>query len=272
MIRLKFFFLAFFGCFLLAAMPLHAGSAPADSSKLDLGALGPSTGKPVKKNVEHTYTQITYDNLYRLAWSYGAYGPDDIDALNIYLMVTECNLYKKFFANEFEWEKIRIATRDYLKNNKTKVPRYYEYVQPIFLGRYDYSLQGFPIIDAESFKGQKNFQFASFRGGSTLCGVFSFDFARYPSTGVLTVDSPMNFSFVRVPLKLAQKYVEWRAKQGLGDADNRQAYIRYRIRVDDYNGIRTFEGFNAFNFSGRLLRIDVFADQDLLLPLYNQLF
>jgi len=247
----------------------------ADASKSaapDIGALGPSASAAPKKVVEHTYTQMTYANLYKLAWSYDAYSVDNVEALNTYLMISECTLYKKFFQNEFEWEKVKIATKDFLKNNKDTVPRYYEYVQPIFMGRYDYALQGFPLVKAEDFKGQKNLQFANFRNGETDCGKYSFNFNNYPSTGVLSLSSPLNLSFIRVPLKLAQKYIEWRNKQGNYDDEKRQAYIRYRIRVDAYEGMKAFTGMKSFNFKGKLMRIDVFADEEMLLPLYNQVF
>lgn len=249
--------------------------APATKdTKLDLEALGPSTpGGIPRRIVENTYTQVTYENLYKLAWSYDAFSAANEEALNVYLIITECNLYNKFFENEFEWEKIKVATREFIGANKNKIPRYYEYVQPIYMGRYDYSLQGFPILDAKEFKGQKNLQFANYQGGDTSCGRFNLDNVKYPSTGVLSISSPLNLSFIRVPLNLAQQYIEWRSKQGNLNEVKRQAYIRYRIRIDDYDGIKQYSaGVNAFNFQGKLMRLDVFADKDLMLPLYNQVF
>lgn len=249
-----------------------ATSTNTQTPKLDLGALGPSS-TDTKKMVETTYTQMTYENLYKLAWSYDAYSTGDEDALNTYLIITECNLYNKFFQNEFEWEKIKIATREYISANKNKVPRYYEYVQPMFLGRYDYSLQGFPILESKDFKGQKNLQFANYDAGDTSCGRFSLSNTTYPSTGVVTISSPLNLPFIRVPLNLAEKYIEWRSKQKDLDETKRQAFIRYRIRIDGYDGIKQFSaGLSAFGYHGKLMRLDVFADKDLMLPLYNQVF
>lgn len=260
------------GLFLINGSVASATSSP--SARPDIGALGPSASKPQKRVIDHTYMQMTYSNLYKLVWAHDAFTVENVEALNAFLSITECNLYKKFFHNEFEWEKIRIATKEYLKNTQTKTPRYYEYVQPIFMGRYDYALQGFPIVNADNFKGQKNFQFASYRNGETECGNMDFDYTKYPGTGVLSVASPLNLSFIRVPIKLAQKYIEWRSKQDFEEEDNkRQAYIRYRIRIDAYEGIKQFKAASdSYSFRGKLMRIDVFADQEMLLPLYNQVF
>ena len=281
------FFLSFIVLFVFFSMPVLASGQPEatprqeavvetdqNDGKLDIGALGPSGSKPKpKKAIEHTYLQVTYDNLYKLAWSYDAFALTNDDAVNTYLMITECTLYTKFFQNEFEWEKIKIAAREFLKKNKSNVTRYYEYVQPIEMGRYDYNLQGFPIIAAQDFRAQKNLQFASFSVGTTTCQNFNIDGIQYPGTGVLMLNSPLNMSFIRVPTPLAQKYVEWRNRNGLYNDDKRQAYIRYRIRIDGYEGIKMFAmGLNSFAFRGKLMRIDVFADQEMLLPLYNQVF
>lgn len=270
----KFFPLFVAAIILLNPMISFAAENNAPAIPVDIGALGPAVvpAVPNKKVIEATYTQMTYDNLYKLAWSYDAFSPSNEEALNTYLIITECNLYNKFFQNEFEWEKIKTATKQYIEANKTKVARYYEYVQPIFMGRYDYSLQGFPIVDAKEFKGQRNFQFASFISGDTTCGHFNINNITYPSTGVVTINSPLNLTFIRVPLSLAEKYIDWRSKQGVADEGKRQAYIRYRIRIDGYDGTKAYADLNAFNFSGKLMRLDVFADKELMLPLYNQVF
>jgi Domain of unknown function (DUF4852) len=255
-----FICLVFTGFLFFSVPNSFATSAPAQSPKIDMGALVPSSPNAAKKQVDRTYTQITYSNLYKLVWSYDAYSVDDVDALNTYLMITECALYNKYFQNEFEWEKIKNATKKFLKNNKGKAPKY--------------SLQGFPILDSDkNFKSQKNFEFARFNTGETSCGGFDVGAMKYPGTGVLTISSPLNLTFIRVPINLAQKYIEWRDRQGIITDKDRQAYIRYRIRVDGYDGIKMFSlGVNAFGFNGKLLRLDVFADREMLLPLYNQVF
>jgi hypothetical protein len=266
----KYHLLTFAFIFVLNSSLAFASSG--SNQKIDMGALGPSTPQTAKK-VERVYEQMTYAALTKLAWSYGAYRAGNSEDLNAYIIITECNLYNKFFSNEFEWEKIRGVTKEFLEKNKDKVSRYYEYVQPVILERYDSSLQGFPIVDADkNLLGQKNLQFANFRYGLTPCGGYDLGDGNYPSTAVLALSSPLTLTFVRVPKELAQRYLGWRESQGIATSDKRQAYIRYRIRIDGYEGIKSFEGMNSFSFRGKLMRLDVFADQEMMLPLYNQLF
>ncbi len=248
-------------------------SAQSEQSKEDddVSGLLPQNQQIVQE-VGPSYTSMTYANLFRLAWALGGYDNADKDALDNYLKVTECNLYQKYYNNEFEWEKIRQAAKDYLDKHGQKKEPYFEYIQPLLLGRYDNALEGFPLQSAADYLSLKTLQIADFKTGYTSCGQFNIDAMKYPSAGILNLISPLSFTFVRVPKKVAEQYISWRAEQGYSDGNERLAYIRYRVRVDSLVGKRKVEGGNSYIFNGRLMQIDVFADKEMLMPLYNQLF
>ncbi len=239
------------------------------------GLLPPSSAvknNTIKENVGPTYLQMTYPNLFRLAWSFNLYQPTDKDALDSYLMVTECNLYKKYYKNEFEWDKIRKAAIEYFqKYNKSKAA-YYEYVQPLDLARYDPDLQGFPLEHADKYMLLKFLEMVNYEVGGTDCGKLAIDSKKYPGSAVVNIISPLSLTFIRVPKDVAEAYVNWRSTQGfVGDAA-RQAYIRYRVRIDNAVGISGVDRVHSYVFNGRLMRIDVFADKEMMMPLYNQIF
>lgn len=265
--RIKFSFVPFM--LLLAVCTFWAAPVYAANADKDLGALLPDSAD---KQIGPVYLQMTYPNLFRLAWAMGAYKTSDKEALDSYLKVTECTLYKKFFNNEFEWEKIRKAATIYLDTYGKQVSMYYEYIQPLLLGRYDDSLQGFPLERAADYISLKTLQVANFKPGETTCGLLPVDPYKYPAGAAVNIISPLSLTFVRVPKNIAEEYIAWRAKQGLTNADKRQAYIKYRVRIDGLNGKQKVAGGNSFIFSGRLMQVDVFADKEMLMPIYNQLF
>ncbi len=248
--------------------------AYSQDAKGDIGGLLPqeSNANRTVEKAPPTYFQMNYANLFRLGLAWGMYKADDKDALDNYLKISECTLYNKFYRNEFEWEKIRKAARVYLDTYNKDVPMYYEYVQPLKLGRYDVALQGFPLEKAKDYMTLKTLQIANFKSGDTPCGLYGVDSSKYPSAGILNIISPLSLTFVRVPKELAERYIAWRAEQGLTNGNDRQAYIRYRVRIDTLDGKEKISGGYTYIFSGRLMQIDVFADKDLLMPLYNQLF
>lgn len=257
-----------------AVAPSAQGAIPSVSGLEGLVPEGPKAKVKMKgqNNSGPVYLQMTYPNLFRLAWVSGVYDLDDPDALDNYLKISECTLYKKYFKNEFEWEKIRKAARSYLDTHGRNVSKYYEYSQPLYLGRYDNQLQGFPLENADHFLSLKTLQIANFKVGQTDCGQLSVDAYKYPSAAVVNIISPLSLTFIRVPKDLAQHYIEWRSQRGLANGDSRQAYIKYRVRVDRFVKIDKINGSLSYVFEGRLMQIDVFADEEMMMPLYNQLF
>lgn len=262
-------FLLIFSSAALLSNPVHAGSSTNSSS--GIGALVPDA-KSQNKTSSPEYQQVTYANLYRLAWAMNIYKFSDTVALDNFLKISECKLYQNFYNNEFEWERIRKATREYFEKYDGKTSMYYEYVQPILLGRYDTSLQGFPVQESEKYAALKTLQLANYRNGDTSCGRVNLDRYKYPSSALLNIISPLSLTFIRVPKELAEEYIEWRGKEGVEKGYGRQAFIRFRVRVDSYGGMHPSSGGNEFIFNGRLMQIDVFADMDMLMPLYNQIF
>jgi hypothetical protein len=256
---------------LLSFLILSAPSAHSADAQSDLGSLLPDA-QSQKKQTGPDYLQMTYANLFRLAYALHVYKPSDTDALDSFLKISECKLYKNFYSNEFEWDKIRKATQTYFEKYDGQTSMYYEYVQPLMLGRYDPSLQGFPLQDAEEYVSLKALQLANFKVGDTPCGPLNVDAYKYPPSAAVNIISPLSLTFIRVSKELAEEYVAWRNKQGLSKSPVRQAYIRYRVRVDNYAGMQKVANGNAFIFNGRLMQVDVFADKEMLMPLYNQLF
>ena len=79
-------------------LPALAQDAP-PSFEIE-GLIPNQSPKTQEKVVERTYSQVTYDGLYKLAWSYGAFDLENLEHLNTYLKITECNLYMKFYQKK----------------------------------------------------------------------------------------------------------------------------------------------------------------------------
>ena len=94
-----------------------------------------------------TYSPFTFSNNTRLYWLLHVYNTDNDDLIDNYLKATECDLFTRFFLNEFEWRKVRQATRTYLDKYKHTFPRRFEYIQPLSLDRYNFDLKGFPLSE-----------------------------------------------------------------------------------------------------------------------------
>lgn len=222
---------------------------------------------------DEVYNSMTFKKLYNLAWSEAAFTTKNTDAVDTYLRVMECKLYKKYKNDEFEWKKIRTATSSYLQAYTGDAPKKYEFIQPLNLAQYDFNLGGFPIVDKKSYAGIYNLEFARFDTPENECGAIRLS-DDYPRAAIIRLNSPLSLEFIRVPEEVAKEYVNYLEANFKGGAANRNAYIRYRIEIEGFLKLNRSKGISAgyFMFTGDLKRIDVYADKDMMLPLYTQEF
>ena len=220
-----------------------------------------------------SYVQPSYANLARTLWSLNFHSIENDTAIDDFLMISECGLYERFFKNEFEWKKIREATRDYLSKHKSSFPRRYEYVQPLMLDRYDFSLKGFSLMKGSDFKSSDRLEMATNLKNKDQCQGLKYDYIKgYPSNMMVILKQPFKLSFVRVNEDLAKEYLKILADREININQGRPAYMRFRIRFDRYVGTEVVGQREYAILGGALETIEVFADRDLMFKLYEQAF
>ena len=224
-----------------------------------------------KTKLIQNYTSVSYDNLARTLWAMNVHALDDDFMVDNFLRITECNLYNKFFMNEFEWEKIRDATRKYLMKYKEDFPRRYEYVQPLFLDRYDFALKGFSLMKDSAFHQSTRIEFASNVYMKSKCGNEALRHVQgYPDSAILTTSRPFKLTFIRVNEALAKEYLSFVKGRYNDPKHGRPAYMRIRIRLDQHlPDVYIAQGVNS-NYGGVIETIEIFADRDMMFKLYEQ--
>lgn len=245
-------------------------------SDASIAAAATSAVAPSSKSTSHettlTYAPTSFENNTKLAWALGAYKPSDVVAVNRFLQITECNLYKKFFQNEFEWAKILKNTQSYLSNYGSSVPRFYQFVQPISLKRYDFKLKGFPLEDNSVYAPTYVLQVSDDRHEVNSCGMKFDPEPKFPNAAVLNIASPFALSFLHVPEEIAREYLSFLNQQKNLKSAERPAFMRFQIEISQLLRLETINNTPYYVFRGKLIRLDAFADKELLLPLYTQKF
>lgn len=234
----------------------------------------PSLGeRPAAEKTEliQDYVSITYDNLARTLWAMNVHALDDDLMVDNFLRITECNLYNKFFMNEFEWEKIRDATRKYLMKYKEDFPRRYEYIQPLYLDRYDFALKGFELMKDSAFIQSTRLEMAANVYYKSKCGGEAIRHVQgYPDSVVLTTRRPFKLSFIRVNEALAKEYLAFVKGRYNDPKRGRPAFMRIRVRLDQHLPDLQISQGTYSNYGGVIETIEVFADRDLMFKLYEQ--
>ena len=94
-----------------------------------------------KRNI--IYERPNNKTLSQLYWRMLKMDPEDDQAVDFFMMINECDLYRDYYTNEFEWISIRDAARIFLLENRKDFPIHFEFVQPLRFAEYNLETKEF---------------------------------------------------------------------------------------------------------------------------------
>lgn len=221
---------------------------------------GPGAKKPDnnpnKAPSRYIYETPTVKALSHLYWAVNMYKVHDDEAVDEFMRINECEIYKNFQSDEVEWQDVRDATREFLRENKEEFPTRFEFIMPLKLGDYKEKREAFEI--------QKKYQITSARRFELIASDFrtSLQCTRdhsivngYPRALVLEFSRPFNLVYVPVEKDSALDYIkrqrnymkktfEERAQSKALMYDLRNAYLVIKVKIFTYGkvlGLNNYE-------------------------------
>ncbi len=216
---------------------------------------------------ESKYVDPTYQNLAKLYWALGILDVNNAKLIDNFIAITECEMYKTYVNNDLEWNEIRQATRDHLRNNYKTFPTNFKITIPLFLGSYNFEEEYFDVDQkASSIDSARKIETVYYTKLAT-CGL-SGEIEGYPRNLILYLNRP--FSLPRLPIEkeLARLFLDdinseetQRINKLLnpnttGDSTNRMGYLELMFRVHSYK--------ESSNTSSGMLKAVVFAQIDYI--------
>lgn len=261
----------------VAALPAKANDDDLKMTTDKIRAITENENNADEEEVEEDevvlrYVPSNHENILRLIWLLKGFQLEDPNDINAYIQVSECSLYLKYFNDDFEWRKIQKATLEYLTRYSKSFSNYLEITQPIFVDRYDFDLRGFTLRNPQELTNVAAIQLLQTKYGITKCEGVTVDTEKYTGTAILKLKNTVNIGYIRASDKVAKAYLDYvQQSRGVMGLDKKVMFIRYRVRVDRYIGPESLPSIGrAQMFTGKLLQLDVFADQQLLLPIFSQ--
>lgn len=271
-------YLIAFSLIILLAVPACAQSSISEkgysagrSIDFDNDGLDSQPGASETTRVEDQYAgqylEPTPQNLSKLYLSKGIASIDNDAVIDNYLRINECDIYSRFYQDDFEWRRIRNSARDVLKETVPTFSNKFQIIVPIDLGRYDLERKGFPLINGTAFMDLRRVEI----GGNSLlenvCGIKG-NIPYFPRNVILILSKPFSYTFLELDEHIAQAFIVRRKYEGVkrppqleNKEFNRLAFARMRVRFNEFHGTTT--GVNnevlAIMF-GTLEGIDVFED------------
>lgn len=228
----------------------------------------------VGSRVIDDYKRPDLYKLSKLYWVLGELDMSNREHIDGYLLINECEIYKKFYTNEFEWSKIQDITRGLIKKNLSSFGTKIDIVRPIALGRYNMEQEFFEIDPKTSLRRAKNLEVYE-NARQRICGGEP-DIAGYPRNLIVTLTRPLEMERLSVSRKLAKLYMQEVDKVFDGysydsylENYERKAYVRLKVNVIRSLGV-VYDKVSEpkMHVTAELDGIEVYFDKELTKPLF----
>lgn len=239
------------------------------------------SSKQQESSEEKPYVAGNVINFSRLYWSLGKFELDDASAVDYFIRINDCNLYKRYFYDEFEWKRIQEATKNYIKTNLTNFPTRFEIVRPIEFDRYNVADEYFELNEEYIADEVKRIDFFSrdIRYDDSDCADYNM-YEVYPVDIMLELTRPFTLKYVPVERDLARLYLD-EIERRFEDSNftykkqhyKRSAYMKLKVEISQYKGTKIAplsEGGSKAIVFGRINGVEVYADSTLEKPLYYE--
>ncbi|MCB9995701.1 MAG: DUF4852 domain-containing protein [Rhodospirillales bacterium] len=232
----------------------------------------------IEQAEDDKYVSPTFQNLSKMYWAIGKLDIDDPKMIDYYLMINECPMYMQYYYNDFEWNGLQKATKDYILQSMGGFPTHFEFMSSIALGRYNVEKEEFEVADQDKIEGLRQIDVAvNETGYIETCGRAG-EIYEYPQNIIVILNRPLVMETIPVEKELARLYIEearrfydnlppeYRMKRY-----ERIAYLRLKVRITQYKNTMKVAGggLRAVVF-GRLEGYEVYADYDKTKPLFKR--
>lgn len=228
------------------------------------------------------YMPPTLENFSKLYWQLGKLDIENDEAIDNYMLINECDLYEKYYHNEFEWQQIRESGRQLVRESKEKFPTRFEVTQPLFLKDYDFKTGTFEVHDFYRVTGVRRYEILTLNPSATVCKRDIKNIPGYPRGIIAEFSRPLTVEHVKVAPDVARHYLDIKMapfnalsaeeKARADIYDYRDAYLVLKIQFFAFKEDTVKDYLKYAQVLGVVESVEIYADKDRKIPLYTEAF
>lgn len=226
------------------------------------------------------YAPLSMQNLSKLYWAIDRLDISNVKAIDNFMLINECELYKAYYDNELERPKIRESAKELIQSDISKFPLRFEFTLPLQFADYDAQKQHFEILEPYKVRKARLMDTQALDAKEEICGEKS-EIEQYPRHVFLELNRPLTFENVPMPQERADLFIQERLKaaqeRNLGAQsrddiyDARDAHMVLNVKIYGYEQDRKSRASKAVaHLRGVLESIDIYDNQEKTELLYHQ--
>ena len=221
------------------------------------------------------YAKPTWADLTRTLVRFSALNLADQNILDEYSIITECDLYKAFYRDDFKWKQVQQAVLQSARNHIAGFPTEYHYDSKFHLDRYDFKDKIFRFTQTSLIKNVNAFVIYTVEG--TGCGTA--DVKSIPRSFRAVLADALTINGLQMPEKDGQALLKQMNEENNTD---RTVYGRFYLRITYIEPLVRYASADnvqyhqsnkqldgAVRLDARLDAVDFYADPEMTRLLYH---
>lgn len=252
--------------FLLCLFIALIGSSPAKA--LEYWSRDPKPGQSFQAN---DYVMANWRNTLELYFKYDVYGTNNTAAVDTYIHVHECDLYKEFYENDLDWIKIRDSYKEVIQKREQNAPVKFIVPVDVTIERYNKALEAFPLEEKSQMKNVGLLELISRSDYTRRCLMPYVPEAPFYESIYIKTYRPHYLLDVPASPEEAEIIINTQARLFQEDEDREERRVRllFYVSVDGFSEFDSYD--NIPYFYGRVDALQVLPSpqsEDPLITLY----
>ena len=240
-------------------------AAPQTSAVQAPQAAAAPTPQQQARQKQPIYFEPTYLNLLRAMIRFKGFDIDNDVLLDSYSLIEGCDLYAKFYKDDFSWKQIRAMYRKSLTQKMDLLPEYFSFVVPLLLDRYDFQTGFFRFAANSTMRNTHRLVLADHP--NSTCAENGEFVRRLPHEIGVDV-APFTIEGLKISPDQAQSLISDTQRDNNAE---RVVHARFHIRITSAPILLISDDpgkTSRYNFQGDLESIAFFEDRDLQRPIW----
>lgn len=225
------------------------------------------------KSYVDDYSPTTFENFSNLMWKYDVHENASDDVFNSYFQLTNCDLFKKYYEDDFRWQTIVESFKRDIGYFSKDFPNKFYINASIPIDRYDFGKSAFIIEDEYALDNAGSIRVPFYEPIKTICNKEGINPQYFPRNVKFIADRKFAMNEIPVGMSDANALLERIKAYRYEDAQSdRVVAVRFLITVnslDNYNG---GDRFPQIRYKGSLDEIAFFEDPQMTKLIWKKQF
>ena len=217
------------------------------------------------------YNPINHISLSKLLWTYGVHDPKNNEILDHYLSINNCDFYRRYRKNDFQWERVRAGMRREIDYYAKDYPNRFEIKAVVPLDRYDFEKSAFIIDPKFALNNAGSIQIPMDVPEEYCAPREASNF--FPWNVKFIADNKFSLKEIPVSPSQAQLILKRIKKYKYTDlADKHAVSLKFEIVMNDVKYSYQASAHGKSIFKGQLDTITFYEDPQMTKPIWKKSF